>query len=133
MEVSLFLAKLMGIYLLIIGLAYFIKREFLRVVLEDFYKSPALIALGSIFNIILGLLIILNHNIWEFSWKIMITIIGYLSLVKGILHLYFPQVARTIASVFIRKDIFVYSGVISLALGVYLLYHGFFDFFHAAF
>lgn len=127
MDVSIFLAKLLGIYLLIVGVAYFFRREFFREVIRDFYNSPALIAISSVLNLIIGLLIVLNHNVWEFSWKVVITIIGYLSIVKGIMHLYFPEYGKKLSTKFVENDIFVYSGVISLALGVYLLYHGYFD------
>jgi len=129
MDISIFLAKLMGFYLLIVGVAYFLKRPFLREVLQDFYNSPGLVLITSIINLILGLLIVLSHNIWEFNWKTIITIIGYLTLLKGICHLFFPEWAKKMAKKIIEKDIFVYSGVISVVLGIYLLYHGYFDFF----
>lgn len=127
MEVSLFLAKLLGIYLVIMGCAYFFRREFFRAVTSDFYNSPALIAIASVLNLVFGLLIVLNHNIWEVSWKVVITLIGTLSLLKGILNLFAPEVLRKLSIKFIEKELFVYSGVISLVLGVYLIYHGFFN------
>lgn len=129
MDISIFLAKLMGFYLLIVGVALFFKRSFLREVLQDFYSSPGLILITSIINLILGLLIVLSHNIWEFNWTTIITIIGYLTLFKGICHLFFPEWAKKMLAKFIEKEIFVYSGVISLVLGIYLLYHGYFGFF----
>jgi uncharacterized protein YjeT (DUF2065 family) len=129
MDVSIFLAKIMGIYLVIVGLAYFFRRDFFRAVITDFYNSPALIALASIINLVIGLLVVLNHNIWEFSWKVVITILGYVSVLKGIMNLFAPEVGRRVSIKIVEKDWFVYSGVISLALGVYLLYQGFFEYF----
>lgn len=119
----------MGIYLVIVGLAYFFRRDFFRAVITDFYNSPALIALASIINLVIGLLVVLNHNIWEFSWKVVITILGYVSVLKGIMNLFAPEVGRRVSIKIVEKDWFVYSGVISLALGVYLLYQGFFEYF----
>lgn len=133
METSIFLAKLLGIYLAIVGCAYFFRREFFRAVISDFYNSPALISIASVLNLVAGLLIVLNHNIWEFSWKVAITLIGYLSLLKGLMNLFAPEAGRKISIRFLDNELFVYSGVISLALGIYLVYHGFFDYFHALF
>ncbi|MGA8163689.1 MAG: hypothetical protein WB791_01535 [Waddliaceae bacterium] len=127
MDISIFLAKLMGFYLVIGGLAYFLKRPFLREVIEDFYNSPGLVMVASAMNLILGLLVVLNHNIWELSWKVIITIIGYLVLFKGIFHLFFPEWAKKLSEKYSKADIFVYSGVISLALGIYLLYYAYAD------
>ena len=129
MDVSIFLAKLLGIYLVIAGLAYFFRREFFRAVISDFYNSPALIAIASVMNLLIGLLIVLNHNIWDFSWKVIVTIIGYINLTKGIMNLFAPEIGRKLSIKFVEKDMFVYAGVISLALGVYLIYHGFFEYF----
>lgn len=125
MDISLFLAKLFGFYLVIIGIAYFTRREFLRSVLDDFYKSPALVAVTAIINLFIGLLIVLSHNVWELNWKVIITVFGYLSLLKGILNLYVTDWGRALAVKFKTSDAFVYIGVISIALGAYLLYHGY--------
>jgi len=51
MDYSLLLAKLFGIYLVIIGLAYVIRRDFLISVVNDFYDSPGLIAVASALNL----------------------------------------------------------------------------------
>ncbi|MFQ5729330.1 MAG: hypothetical protein ACE5GN_03110 [Waddliaceae bacterium] len=126
MDVSIFLAKLFGFYLLIVALLYFFRGEFLRKVMKDFYKFPALVAVTSIINLFIGLLIILNHNIWEFSWKVVITLIGYLTLLKGGLNLFAPAWGEALAAKFTKsRNLFIYSGIISLALGLYLLYNAF--------
>lgn len=125
MDASIFLAKIIGIYLVIIGLVYFFKRDFLREVLQDVYKNSGVVALSATMNLILGLLIVLNHNIWEFSWKVVVTLLGYLCLFKGLGNFFAPQLGRKIAEKALKRDLFVYSGVISLALGFYLLYHGY--------
>lgn len=126
MDVSIFLARLFGLYLIIIAFVYFFRKTFLREVFRDFYNNSALVVVTSIINLFIGLLIILNHNIWEYSWRVVITLIGYLSLLKGILNLFAPEYGKKMATKVMEGNILMYSGVISLALGLYLLYHGFF-------
>ncbi|NGX42878.1 MAG: hypothetical protein K940chlam7_01166 [Chlamydiae bacterium] len=126
MDVSIFLARLFGLYLTIIAFVYFFRKTFLREVLRDFYNNSALVVVTSIINLFIGLLIILNHNIWEYSWRVVITLIGYLSLLKGILNLFAPEYGKKMAAKVMEGNILMYSGVISLALGLYLLYYGFF-------
>jgi len=93
--------------------------------LRDFQNNAGLLMLSSIINLFLGLFIVLNHNTWELSWKVALTILGYLILLKGILNLFFPRCMLKMTKKYMEKDIFVYSGVISLVLGLYLLYHGY--------
>ena len=125
MNVSIFLAQLMGLVLVIVGLATFIKKDFVREAIRDFIDHAGLLFISATFNLILGLLIILTHNVWEVSWRGLITLLGYLILLRGLLHLFAPGWVRRVGRDFIRWDAFIYSGVISLALGIYLLYHGF--------
>jgi uncharacterized protein YjeT (DUF2065 family) len=132
MNISIFLAQLMGLVFVIVGLATFIKRDFIREAIRDFIDHAGLLFISATFNLTLGLLIILSHNIWELSWRGLITLLGYLILLRGLLHLFAPSWVRKIAKNFIRWEAFVYSGVISLALGIYLLYHGFSAFFQKA-
>src|ERR1700722_10791518 len=124
MDISLFLAKIIGWVLVIIGLATFVKREFMRDVIKDFISHSSIILISATMNIILALLIVLSHNVWEASWKVVITILGYLMLLRGLLHVFIPEWVRKMAKKFLNNDLFVYSGVISFVVGIYLLYHG---------
>lgn len=125
MDISQFLAKVVGFYLVILGLACFTRRELLRTVIDDYFQNSALVVFGAAINLILGLLLVLSHNIWELNWKVIITIFGYLALLKGILHLFATQFSHRLAVKMRDSDAFVYAGVIYIALGAYLLYHGY--------
>lgn len=127
MDISIFLARIMGLVFVIVGLATFFKREYVREVIKDFIDHSGLMFVSSTFNIILGLLIVLNHNIWELSWKGLITVLGYLILIRGLLHMFVPEWVKRVGRNFLQRDAFVYSGVISFVIGLYLLYHGFLE------
>ncbi len=125
MDISLFLARLMGIYLIIIGLAYLLKRGMFRAVMHDYFKSPALVVTAAVLNIILGLLLVLSHNVWEWGWHGVITFFGYAVLMKGLLNLFLPEWGKKISSRLVDRNFLIYAGLISLALGLYLGYYGF--------
>src|ERR1043165_3980399 len=96
MDISIFLAKIMGLVFVIVGLATFIKRDFVREGIRDFVDHAGLLFVSATLNVMLGLLIVLNHNIWELSWKGVITVLGYLILLRGILHLFVPEWVRKV-------------------------------------
>lgn len=97
METSLFLAKIIGIFLIMAGLLIILRQNFLREVINDYFESPALVLLGGAISLLLGLLVINSHNVWEMNWRGVITALGYLMVIKGLLHWFFLDAAASIS------------------------------------
>ncbi|MDP8212084.1 MAG: hypothetical protein P9X22_02180 [Candidatus Zapsychrus exili] len=91
MENSVFLAKLIGPYCIIVGLGVLLNLKTYQTIMEDFLKNSALIYLGGILALIIGLLIVLTHNVWTVSWAVAITIFGWGGIIKGIWLIAFPK------------------------------------------
>lgn len=125
MDSSLFLGKILGLYLVIVGLAYILNRNFFQEMIRDFDKNTAVYLLGSIIALLFGLFIVVSHNVWEWSWRVVITVIGYLGLIKGVLLLNFPNGWKKVSKLFVHKEMNLYFGGISIVLGIFLLYHSF--------
>ena len=89
MGLSLFIAKLLGIYLLILAGLWVTHKDQLDRSIKDFIDSRGLIFFSGVINIILGLAIAIGHPIWEFNWRGLITLLGYLILFQGIMRVAF--------------------------------------------
>jgi hypothetical protein len=94
MDSSLFLAKFWGWYLIIFFLILSFNPNRIKQIFNDL-KDEKFLIIGSFIAIIVGLLNILFHNIWEPNWKLIITLIGWIALLKGLFLFIFPQ--RTVA------------------------------------
>jgi hypothetical protein len=91
-DVSLFLAQFWGWYMVIFCLLLIARPK--RVVqLLAYLEDEKYLVLTSLISIIIGLLNILLHNIWEANWKVLITIIGWIALTKGVIRFSFPRTA----------------------------------------
>lgn len=126
MELSILLFRLFGFLWVIIGAAYILRHEQIRATMQDFYKNYALIMVIAFINLLLGLLVALNFSHWELNARGFITLIAYLMILKGIMHLYFPEWGRKIISYFNDKNTIVITGVIVTLLGLWLLYEGYY-------
>src|SRR5690625_2411702 len=74
--------------------------------------------------IIIGLLNILFYNEWTYDWTMIITLIGWIALGKGMFIFTFPsQAAKMVNYINIRWIQLVY--VLLLLLGLYLLNTGY--------
>lgn len=126
MDISIFLAKALGLYLVIISIGMLINTVRFTSVLNDVIDNPSLILFSGIFALIFGILLVLSHNIWQADWRIVITIIAWLSLAKGIIRIIFPQIAFGSIRYFSQNKIAYYiCGAITLLLGIFLCYFGF--------
>ena len=90
MDNSLFLAKFWGWYLLIFFFILSLNPKRIRQIFKDLNDEKFLI-IFSFLAIIVGLINILFHNIWESNYKLIITSIGWISLVIGLALFIFPK------------------------------------------
>jgi len=59
-----------------------------------FAEDDKFMIILSVLGIIIGLLHILAHNLWVKDWRIIITLFGWFSLLKGISQFAFPGFAN---------------------------------------
>ena len=125
MDASQLIAKFLGPVMLVAGCSMFINRQRLTAIFEDFVDSPALIFLAGFMALILGLAIVIFHNIWVADWPVLITIYGWLALFGGIMRIAFPDVAVSMGKSMLKKEwLLMVSGVASGLLGAFLGYKG---------
>ncbi|MBU1923460.1 MAG: hypothetical protein KJ710_04285, partial [Candidatus Omnitrophica bacterium] len=91
METSIFIARIFGLCYLILGAGFVLNRKALGQVIDDFCKNAALFFYGGLFTLVIGIVIILTHNVWVANWTVIITILGWLALIKGIWIIVFPN------------------------------------------
>lgn len=125
MELSLFLAKLFGIYLLIVALLWALRRDVISKVVEDFFASPAMMFMSGLMALVVGIAMAIGHSVWEWNWRGVITLFGYLSIAKGIARIGFPDASKNASGALLKNDrVWILIGL-SLALGGYLTWVGF--------
>ncbi|KFM99511.1 hypothetical protein D0U04_19540 [Bacillus clarus] len=94
MDISTFLGLFWGWVILIVSGILFVRpsvlRELKRLVVEE-RGSGIMYGFLSIF---LGLSTVILHNIWEFNWRGFVTLIGWLSLLKGIYIIVYPEPSK---------------------------------------
>ncbi|MBU1924127.1 MAG: hypothetical protein KJ710_07740, partial [Candidatus Omnitrophica bacterium] len=102
-------------------------RKAFQQVMEDFFKNAALLFFSGLFALVIGVVIILTHNVWVANWTVIITIIGWLALIKGIWIIVFPNtVPKFIQAYKKNENLLMVNPVVMLILGAVLTFFGFF-------
>jgi hypothetical protein len=126
MENSIFLAQLMGIFSLAMGFSMLAKRKMLISIFYELSDSRALSYILGTLIFLLGLLVILNHNVWELSPRIIITIVGWGILIEGGSYLFISkETLRKYLAFLDNRKVYYIIAAGYLILGTYLSYFGF--------
>lgn len=126
MELTIFLAKLIGWYFVILGLFLVVRRQTLKTAITDLISDSALMMLIASVTLILGLLLVLSHNVWVMGWPVIVTIIAWLVLLGGLLRLFAPEVGIKIAKGWLKNPTYVIvAALIYILVGLYLLFRAY--------
>jgi hypothetical protein len=123
-----FLSKLIGVYCIVVGIVMGLhKQATLDTVVALVHDSAALFVFGLVL-VAAGLALVLSHNVWSGgAVPVLVTLVGWLSLLKGLLFLLLPPPAAVGIGVWGTPyaQYFYLDVALSLIIGAYLTYAGF--------
>lgn len=89
METSaIMIAKVMGPFLIILGIWFLFCKEFLS---QLVVSGRGVLYLGGVINVLLGLIIITSYNVWNWNIFIFVTLLGWAALLRGLYMLFTPD------------------------------------------
>jgi hypothetical protein len=126
MQSSLFLARLIGPVMLVIGLAVFANQRGFRDMAEEFLASRALMFFSGFLIMPAGVAIVLTHNVWTADWRVLITIFGWLNVIGGAVRLVGPPLLVKAGRAMLKQPWFIpIAAAIWVVLGSLFCLFGF--------
>ena len=126
MAISVFLARLLGPLLLAVGVGILINPKPFRTMADEVIGSVTLVYLFGFIDFAAGLAIVLVHNVWAPNWRVLITLLGWLMLIRGAVRILAPETIMGFAAKLIRnKQLIPISGVVTGVLGLVFCYFGY--------
>ncbi len=118
--ITLFLGKIIAPYLLASGLGFLLSSKFYENLLKNSDKSdPMTVNLSGMVHFLIGIAIVTNHFLWRSALEIVVTLLGFGFLIKGITLIVFPSL--TLKSTKTSVKLLRISGggfiIVSLILG----------------
>jgi uncharacterized protein YjeT (DUF2065 family) len=128
MDASILLARILGIAFIVCYASILINPKIYRRMSQEVVEQSLATFISGFCALILGLLILQFHSIWEWNWKGLITFFGWLTFIKGSLLILFPQ-----ALAYVSQKVYTSRNQTALRMmatlmfliGVYLTYIGF--------
>ena len=125
MEAALLIAKIAAVLYLCVGLGALFNKKYFQSVVESYTGNPGLEYLGAMVSLILGFLMISGYNVWVWHWSVVITIMGWAALVKGMFFLVFPTFTNKMIGKFLKTNLMGVVAPVCIILGLLLGYFGF--------
>ena len=119
-----YLAEIWGISIVVISLALLIKENHLKRLFASIETEEGFFLWGFI-SFIIGLAMVLSYNAWTQSWQVVITIFGWLALLKGLALLFLPEQMKKYAKKMEAAQFIPYAMVVILIIGLVITYFGF--------
>jgi len=126
MMASIFLARLLGPIFLIVGASILFNPKVFRDIAVEVVRSVTLVYLFGFIDFAAGLAIVIAHNMWVASWPVLITLIGWLLLIRGTVRVLIPETVMGFAAkVLGNKQLIPVAGVVTGIIGLVLCYFGY--------
>ncbi len=109
-----------------VGLGFFLSTKYYKRIYRDLEKDSFAVLFFGMFAMAAGIAYILAHNKWDTAPEIVVSLIGWSLLVKGIVCVAIPSVADRGADWAVSSKLIPVAGLGSLILGGYLSYVGYF-------
>ena len=123
---EIFLAKLFGLYFLIIGVIILVRRKAVMPAVTELTSNRPVLLTIAIVEIGAGLALALAYP--TITWNIdgIFSVIGYMLLVEGVIYLASPyRTTQKFIKSFNRSEWFMMGAVASVLIGAYLVAYGF--------
>jgi len=125
---TVFLSRLIGLYCFLAALSMMIRKQtIIETVKALLHDSPLMFIVG-ILTLAAGLAMVIAHNVWSGGAPtVIVTLVGWLTLAKGLLFLFLPPEAEAdlfLSRLHYERLFYVYMAI-SLVIGIYMTYEGF--------
>jgi hypothetical protein len=125
MNITLVLAQVLGITFAVLGLSMLFNKNNTILAVEEMVQSKSFMWIGGLIALMIGAVIIALNNVWSSNLHLLISLIGWLALIKGAFLLFLPNSAASFYRKVNKGNIFVLAGLVVFILGLLLLYKGF--------
>lgn len=88
MDHVMWLARIFGPFFFIIGLWMFLRTDDMKKMWNAVKNTPPLMYFGAVLNLLIGLTMLSTYSGWSFGIPVLLTIIGYLMVIRGVMALF---------------------------------------------
>jgi hypothetical protein len=115
-----------GPLLMAVSAALLINRRTIAGVINDISNAHGFIFFAGILTLLAGLAIVRAHNVWAFEWSLIVTLLGWMAVIGGIVRILWPDRIAAISNKILNNENAVTAwALVALLLGAFLTAKGY--------
>ncbi|MDD7888034.1 hypothetical protein [Flavivirga sp. 57AJ16] len=91
METTNKIGKIVAAYLIVTGVGFLTSSEYYSQMISHQGTDPVLINLSGMVHFFIGMTILVNHFLWKNALQIIVTLLGFMFLMKGLFLIMLPE------------------------------------------
>lgn len=119
---SVFIVQTLGIFLVVVGLSMAANSKGTVAAIGEAIQNKGTLWTWGFIAVLVGAAILATRSVWTYGLPVLVTIIGWLALLKGALILIFPNAMVTLYKKFNKGSAIVFCGIVMIIIGLFLVY-----------
>lgn len=117
-------ARVVGPFLVIVPATAVVRANDMRTLLSEFAASPVWSWVAGSFILLTGLVVIALHQYWRSAAAIIVSVVGWIVVLKGLSLVAFPRAYLSVADTAVGSGWWHAGFVVFVLIGLYLTYVG---------
>ncbi len=126
MQPVVFIARLVGPLFVVLGIGCLLNQQVYADMIGQAVLVPVLIYLSGLMAFLAGVAMLNGYHAWSADWRVIITILGWLLVIAGIIRIVLPAAAAVAAmTLYSGGHAIAIVGVIVLVIGGFVSFKGY--------
>jgi hypothetical protein len=126
MQPVVFIARVVGPLFVVLGVGTLLNQTLYADMIGEAALAPVLIYLSGVLAFTAGVAMLNGYHAWTFDWRIIITILGWVLVIAGIVRIVLPAVTAVAAiALYSRGPAMLIVSIVVLVLGIFLSFQGY--------
>lgn len=125
---SFIVGQVLGLYMLIMAIVMLSRANYYKDLIQRITLDDLSLWIGSSFSLLLGIFLVVIHNVWVLEPRVLVTIIAWLILIKAILWLALPEKMLEYSQKVYDGAGYYIIAVLMAIVGILILTRGFYLF-----
>jgi hypothetical protein len=119
---TVIITQVLGVFFIVVGISMTFNSKGTRNAIEASIENKGILFLWGMLALLIGAWIVDLNNMWTSGMPLLVTILGWLALIKGVFILIFPNATASLYRKFNKGGMLMLVGVVVLIIGLVLLY-----------
>jgi hypothetical protein len=119
---TIIIAQVLGIFFAVMGLSMVVNSKAVARAVEASVQDKGSLFLWGIIALLIGATIVAFDSAWTSGIAPLVTILGWIALLKAAFILILPDAAASLYKRFNKSGMLVLCGIVALVLGFFLIY-----------